>query len=37
MAGEALGSIDVAAWAAALLGAGIGALVVVALWVAISA
>jgi hypothetical protein len=37
MAGEALGPIDVAAWTAALLGAGIGALVVMALWVAISA
>jgi hypothetical protein len=35
--GEPLGPVDVAAWAAALLGAGIGALVLVALWVAISA
>jgi hypothetical protein len=34
---EPLGPIDVAAWGAALLGAGLGALAVIALWVAISA
>lgn len=34
---EPLGPVDVRAWALALLGVGVGLLVVVALWVATSA